>query len=180
MTFVIVGKDHDDLADGSGKAKLTFGMKNLMASTRQMNSSMTNAGSFEGSAMYSWLSGTIYPSLPAELKDAIKSVNKKTSSGGGSSVIRTDAMHLWLFAEIEVFGTASHSYTGEGTQYQYFTTESTRIKKLSNGAGAASYWWLRSPDEIDIDFFCYVFSSGEPANYYDPKTPMGVCFGFCI
>lgn len=180
LTFVIVGKNHDDLADGSGKAKLTFGMKELMASTRQMNSSSTNVGSFAGSAMYSWLSGTIYPNLPTELKDAIKAVNKKTSSGRATSTIRTDEMHLWLFAEIEVFGTVTCSFAGEGAQYQYFTDESKRIKKLSNGAGAASRWWLRSPDELDIDFFCCVLDSGRTSNLYSPTTSMGVCFGFCI
>lgn len=180
LTFVIVGKNHDDLADGSGKAKLTFGMKELMASTRQMNSSQTNIGSFAGSAMYSWLSGTIYPNLPVDLRDVIKAVDKKTSSGRATSTIRTDEMHLWLFAEIEVFGTVTCSFAGEGAQYQYFTDESKRIKKLSNGAGAASRWWLRSPDELDIDFFCCVLDSGRTSNLYSPTTSMGVCFGFCI
>lgn len=179
LTFVIVGKDHDDLADGSGKAPLTFGMKNLMAETRQMNSSNTNAGSFAGSAMYSWLSGTIYPNLPTELKDAIKAVNKKTSAGDASSSIRTDPMYLWLFAEIEVFGTTTYSYTGEGTQYPYFATAAERIKRLSNGSGAASYWWERSPSHIiPGDYFCLVSVDGDMA--YTAVSPQGVCFGFCI
>lgn len=179
LTFVIVGKDHDDLADGSGKAPLTFGMKNLMAKTRKMNSSNTSSGSFAGSAMYSWLSGTIYPNLPTELKDAIKAVNKKTSSGGGSSSIRTDAMYLWLFAEIEVFGSTTYSYAGEGTQYPYFATLAERIKRLSNGAGAASYWWERSPRRNTSTRFCSVDTSGLA---YDnaAENSYGVCFGFCI
>lgn len=179
LTFVIVGKDHDDLADGSGKAPLTFGMKNLMAETRKMNSSNTNSGSFAGSAMYSWLSGTIYPNLPTELKDAIKAVNKKTSSGGSSSAIRTDAMYLWLFAEIEVFGSTTNSFVGEGTQYPYFATLAERIKRLSNGAGAASYWWERSPRRNSSGYFCYVDTSGS-ANYAAASNSNGVCFGFCI
>ena len=179
LTFAIMGKNMDDLADGSGKAGLTFGMTQLMASTRQMNSSNTNAGSFAGSAMYSWLSGTIYPNLPAELKDAIKAVNKKTSSGGGSSVIRTDPMYLWLFAEIEVFGKTTYSYAGEGTQYPYFATAAERIKRLSNGAGAASYWWERSPDTYGSGNFCGVTTSGA-ASYSGADDSRGVCFGFCI
>lgn len=179
LTFVIVGKDHDDKSDGSGKAPLTFGMKNLMAEIRQMNSSNTNAGSFAGSAMYSWLSGTIYPNLPTELKDAIKAVNKKTSSGGGSSAIRTDSMYLWLFAEIEVFGTTAYSYAGEGTQYPYFATAAERIKRLSNGSGAASHWWERSPFRNSSNSFCFVGTSGSANNSY-ANFSRGVCFGFCI
>ena len=180
LTFAIMGKNMDDLADGSGKAGLTFGMTQLMASTRQMNSSNTNAGSFAGSAMYSWLSGTIYPNLPAELKDAIKAVNKKTSSGGGSSAIRTDAMYLWLFSEIEVFGKTTYSYAGEGTQYPYFATSAERIKRLSNGAGAASYWWERSPYSGNSGPFCAVNPSGSAHVYYYSAASYGVCFGFCI
>lgn len=179
LTFAIMGKNMDDLADGSGKAGLTFGMTQLMAARRQMNSSNTNSGSFAGSAMYSWLSGTIYPNLPTELKDAIKAVNKKTSAGGGSSVIRTDAMYLWLFSEIEVFGTTTYSRAGEGTQYPYFATSSERIKRLSNGTGAASYWWERSPSRNDSYYFCNVIPSGS-ANSYGASHSSGVCFGFCI
>ena len=180
LTFVIVGKDHDDLADGSGKAPLTFGMKNLMAETRQMNATNTNSGSFAGSAMYSWLSGTIYPNLPTELKDAIKAVNKKTSAGDASSSIRTDPMYLWLFSEIEVFGTTTYSYAGEGTQYPYFATAAERIKRLSNGAGAASHWWERSPDRNTSRHFCIVNPSGSANNSYLASVSYGVCFGFCI
>lgn len=182
LTFAIMGKNMDDLADGSGKAGLTFGMTQLMASTRQMNSSNTNSGSFAGSAMYSWLSGTIYPNLPTELKDAIKAVNKKTSSGGSSSVIRTDAMYLWLFSEIEAFGTANLSYAGEGTQYPYFATAAERIKRLSNGAGNASDWWERSPQRSYDNIFCFVDTSGSANGYFNGPAALshGVCFGFCI
>ena len=179
LTFAIMGKNMDDLADGSGKAGLTFGMTQLMAATRQMNSSNTNAGSFAGSAMYSWLSGTIYPNLPTELKDAIKAVNKKTSVGGGSSSIRTDPMYLWLFSEIEVFGTTTYSVAGEGTQYPYFATAAERIKRLSNGSGAASYWWERSPYTNGSNLFCRVTPSGA-ADATGAGASYGVCFGFCI
>lgn len=182
LTFAIMGKNMDDLADGSGKAPLTFGMKNLMAETRQMNATNTNGSSFAGSVMYSWLSGTIYPNLPTELKDAIKAVNKKTASGGGSSSassIRTDAMYLWLFSEIEVFGTTTYSYAGEGQQYPYFATADNRIKRLSNGAGNASYWWERSPNQNSSLTFCRVGTSGS-ANNGGAGGSYGVCFGFCI
>ena len=179
LTFAIMGKNMDDLADGSGKAHLTFGMTQLMETRRQMNGTNTNVGSFAGSEMYSWLSGTIYPNLPTELKDAIKAVNKKTSAGDASSSIRTDAMYLWLFSEIEVFGTTTYSYAGEGTQYPYFATAAERIKRLSNGAGATSYWWERSPRRTGSGGFCDVDTSGS-AGGNGASYSHGVCFGFCI
>ena len=179
LTVAIMDFYHDDLADGSGKAPITFGMTQLMAATRQMNGTNTNSGSFAGSSMYSWLSGSVYSGLNSELKKAIKAVNKKTSAGETSSIIRTDAMYLWLFSEVEVFGTTTYSYSGEGLQYPYFATASERIKKLSNGTGAVSYWWERSPIQSNRNNFCRVDTSGS-ANNFSASSSRGVCFGFCI
>lgn len=180
LTFVILGKDHDDRADGSGKAKLSIGMKDCMAQTRQMNATNTNAGSFIGSAMYDWLSGTLYPSLPDDLKNSITKVNKKTSAGGGSSTIETDAMDLWLLAEIEVFGAVTYSVAGEGTQYDYYTTAGNRIKRLSNDAGTATYWWERSPYGSNGNSFCFITPSGQGLGNDGSTTSYGVSWCFCI
>lgn len=161
LTLVIMGFNHDDKADGSGKAGITFGMKNLMASTRQMNSSNTNRGGFTGSAMYTWLTGTLLPALPSDLQAVLKSVNKKTSAGSHSSTINTNAMKVFLFSEIEIFGSVTDSKSGEGSQYDYFATAANRRKYLSNGSGSAKAWWERSPIGT--------------ASY-----SRGVCFGFCV
>lgn len=182
LTAQIVGFDHDDLSDGSGKAGITFGLQNLMASTRQMNSSNTNAGGFTGSDMYDWLQSTLLNSLPSDLRAVIKSVNKKTSAGNGSSTINTNAMKIFLFSEIEIFGSVTYSKPGEGEQYSRFATASSRIKRLSNGSGSASRWWERSPygnDSIGFNYFCSVDSSGNAATNGDDDS-RGVCFGFCI
>ena len=59
LTLAIMDFDHDDLADGTGKAGITFGLKNLMAETRTINSTNTSNGGFTGSAMYTWLQGDL-------------------------------------------------------------------------------------------------------------------------
>lgn len=179
LTFVIVGKDHDDKSDGTGKAKLTFGMTQLMSNTRQMNGSNTNAGSFAGSALYAHLRDTILPGMPEELRAAIKPVNKPTSSGSQNSTIRNDSMSLWLFSEVEIFGRTTYSFGGEGFQYPYFATAANRIKRLFNGMGEVSIWWERSPYSDDSRRFCCVPTSGT-AYYHYASTLYGVCFGFCI
>ena len=112
-----MGFNHDDLASG-GKAGITFGMKNLMATTRRMNASNTNSGGFTGSEMYSWLQNTLLPTLPSDLQAVLKSVNKKTSAGSQSSTINTNSMKLFLFSEIEIFGSTTYSKAGEGLAVQ--------------------------------------------------------------
>lgn len=178
LTVEIVGFNHDDLASG-GKAGITFGLKNLMANTRQMNSSSTNAGGFTGSDMYDWLQGTLLNSLPSDLRAVLKSVNKKTSAGSQSSTINTNAMKIFLFSEIEIFGSVTYSKSGEGSQYSRFATASSRIKYLSNGSGSANIWWERSPYGYNAISFCGVNSSGGAANG-SANYSWGVCFGFCV
>lgn len=178
LTVEIVGFNHDDLASG-GKAGITFGLKNLMANTRQMNSSNTNAGGFTGSDMYDWLQGTLLNSLPSDLRAVLKSVNKKTSAGSQSSTINTNAMKIFLFSEIEIFGSVTYSKSGEGSQYSRFATASSRIKYLSNGSGSADLWWERSPYGDGSGFFCTVNSNGA-ANTNAANSSWGVCFGFCV
>lgn len=178
LTVEIVGFNHDDLASG-GKAGITFGLKNLMANTRQMNSSNTNAGGFTGSDMYDWLQGTLLNSLPSDLRAVLKSVNKKTSAGSQSSTINTNAMKIFLFSEIEIFGSVTYSKSGEGSQYSRFATASSRIKYLSNGSGSADGWWERSPYGSNSSYFCFVYNSGS-AYSYNAGGSRGVCFGFCV
>lgn len=178
LTVEIVGFNHDDLASG-GKAGITFGLKNLMANTRQMNSSNTNAGGFTGSDMYDWLQGTLLNSLPSDLRAVLKSVNKKTSAGSQSSTINTNAMKIFLFSEIEIFGSVTYSKSGEGSQYSRFATASSRIKYLSNGSGSANNWWERSPYGNSSSAFCNV-NSGGTASLDSAHTSRGVCFGFCV
>ncbi len=178
MTIVIMGFNHDDLTKG-GKADVTFGLKNLMASTRAMNSSNVNSGGFAGSAMYTWLQGTMLADLPDEWQAIIVPVNKKTSAGGASSAINTNSMKLFLFSEIEIFGTTTYSAAGEGSQYAYFTTAANRIKYLSNGTGSANIWWERSPYSGNSTYLCYVSSVGN-AYANSAGSSGGVCFGFCV
>lgn len=178
LTLVILDFNHDDLESG-GKAGITFGMKNLMAETRQMNSTDTNVNGFTGSNIYTWLQGTLFSYLPSDLQNVIKNVNKKTSAGNKSDVINTNAMKMFLFSEIEVTGQSSLSFAGEGTQYSYFSTTTNRTKKLSNGSGAAEAWWERSPTNTGAKQFCKILSSG--FNMADGASwKYGVCFGFCV
>jgi len=178
LTLMIYGFNHDDLTAG-GKASITFGLKNLMATTRQMEATNTNANGYTGSAMYTWLTGELYNSLPADLQSLIKAVNKKTSGGNQSTTINTNSMKVFLFSEIECFGTVTYSVAGEGSQYPVFTDAASRIKYLTNGAGSANAWWERSPRSTGSTSFCYVNSGGSASNY-NASNYYGVCFGFCI
>ncbi len=182
VTLVILGFNHDDLADGSGKAGITFGMKNLLATKYPMNSSNTNEGGWESSAMRTSTMATLLSQLPSDLQSVIKQVSKKATAGSQSTTITTSTDKLFLFSEVELDATTTTGYASEGEQYEYWKTRNTdneRIKKLSNGTGSAVGWWLRSPFTSYTTLFRYIYFSGVVDGYVASDS-RGVCFGFCI
>ena len=172
----IVDFSHDDKADGSGKAGLTFGLKDCLNIAYQMNSSNTNAGGWGSCDLRATLRGDIWNQLPSDLRGVIKEVTKKASAGNSSSTISSYTDTLFLYAEKEIIGSTRHSVNGEGTQYARFTTSNTRIKMLN---GSATHWWLRSPHSGSATSFCVVLSSGM-VDYIDASFAHGVAFGFCV
>ena len=184
VTLVILGFDHDDLT-GGGKAGMTIGMKNLLATTYRMNATATNEGGWDESEMRTSTMATLLSQLPSDLQGVIKQVNKKATAGGASTSITTSADKLWLLAEVEVDGTTSAGYADEGEQYEYWktvkdgTVAADRKKYLSNGSGSASIWWLRSPSVSSSNDFRCISSSGNVSSINADNT-YGVSFGFCI
>ena len=184
VTLVILGFDHDDLT-GGGKAGISIGMKNLLATKYRMNATATNEGGWDESEMRTSTMATLLSQLPSDLQGVIKQVNKKATAGGASTSITTSADKLWLLAEVEVDGTTSAGYADEGEQYEYWktvkdgTVAADRIKYLSNGSGSANTWWLRSPSVSGSTYFRNFDSTGGVSNVSANYT-RGVSFGFCV
>lgn len=171
----IIGFNHDDKVSG-GKAAYSFQLVDCLNQTQQMNSSNTNTGGWNGSAMRGRMS-TYKSQLPATLRNVIKTVKKKSGTGGGSSSgTQQTNDDLFLLSEIEIFGTTTYSVAGEGTQYEWYKAGNSRIKKVN---GSASYWSERSPRSGHTSLFCLVDSSGN-AYYGDANYSCGVSFGFCV
>ena len=171
----IIGFNHDDKVSG-GKAAYSFQLVDCLNQTQQMNTSNTNTGGWNGSAMRGRMS-TYKSQLPAALRNVIKTVKKKSGTGGGSSSgTQQTNDDLFLLSEIEIFGTTTYSVAGEGTQYEWYKAGNSRIKKVN---GSASYWWERSPYSGNTTIFCIVNSSGN-ADINGAGTSRGVSFGFCV
>lgn len=178
-TIDIIGKNHDDYADGSGKAPLTFQMHECYSSRYAMNPSNTNTGGWTSSQMRTGWLVNILNVMPSEVKSAIKEVNKLTSKGGVNSGINTTADKLFLLSDVEVFGTNAQSFAGEGTRYAYYASN-VKTKSLITEVGKSdSAWWLRSPFKDNNTSFCYVNTSGVAKNSTSNST-YGVAAAFCF
>jgi len=171
----IIGFNHDDKVSG-GKAAYSFQLVDCLNQTQKMNTSNTNTGGWNGSAMRGRMS-TYKSQLPAALRNVIKTVKKKSGTGGGSSSgTQQTNDDLFLLSEIEIFGTTTYSVAGEGTQYEWYKAGNSRIKKVN---GSADYWWERSPCSGYTSTFCCVNGSGY-ADYSYAYGSIGVSFGFCV
>jgi hypothetical protein len=168
----IIGINHDDYSDGFGKAPFTFQLHDCYGELKNMNSYRTNNGGWTSCVMRQTHLPAILSKMPTEVRNNIREVNKLTSAGNQSATINTTADKLFLLSEIEIFGSVSHSKSGEGTQYDYYKAGNSRAK---DGAGS---WWERGPNGNDSKHFCFVLrgnASSANANY-----ATGVAFGFCF
>ncbi len=177
--FRIVGIDHDDLADGTGKAHLTLISEKTLVN-HKMNSSTTNAGGWESSAMRTYLNGDYMNTvIPDAVAGSIKSVSKKSFDyNGGSRISQTTSDKLWIPSFTEVGFNASQSSTvfntEGGSAYAYFTDSASRKKK-----GTSTSWWLRSADS-SYSLCFYIVLSDSDYYYYSASNSYGVALGFCI
>ena len=176
----IIGFDHDTLttADGSRtKAGITFQLVDCLNTAYSMNGSNTNSGGWNGSTMRTSTMATLLNQFPAALENVLKSVNKQSGTGGGStSGTQTTHDKLFLLSEVEIFGTTTYSVSGEGTQYAYYKAGNSKNKKIN---GFANNWWERSPRSGDTNYFCCVTDSGTTGGN-GAGISFGVSFGFCV
>ena len=168
----IIGKNHDEYSDDSGKAPLTFQLHDCYGDTKKMNSSDTNSGGWLQSEMRTTHLPAILALMPTEVQNGIREVLKKTFISGTSSMIVGQSDKLFLLSQAEIFGSES----GEGTQYDYYKAGNSKVKKWN---GSAVAWWERSPSAGSSTSFCVVSSSGD-ANGDIASLSRGVAFGFCF
>lgn len=196
--YVIIGIEHDDLVtaiNGKTKAAITIQTERMLyldTTTEYnnsydtlheygyMNSSSTNSGGWEGCARRAWCNNVYKKCLPAYIQNMMKQVKKLTSAESQNSTIKASNDYAFLLSEIEIFGRITHSFAGEGKQYQYFkNATANNYKKPRYGSIYASgYYWERSPRSAS-NHFCGVSIDGS-ASYDDASSAYGVAPCLCI
>ena len=174
----IAAMDTDALADGSGTAAITWVAKQLLVTSKQMNTTSTNANGYPATNVmkpYLAENGVIWNKLPAALKTMIKAVSK-TSYDKTTGADLTSIEKLWIPSAREVYG--GTSYEKSGPVYSDILSDSTSRKRKKFGASSFDIWWLRSAFSSSDTYFRYVNSSGSLIYYYATASS-GVCLGFC-
>ena len=168
LEYRIIGINHDDLADGSGKAGLTFEATNNVLGAQRMNATNSNAGGWEKSELRGRLNpGDLWTLLPAEIQSKAKAVTKMTDNKGGGSAGTSSATtdKVFLLSSTEVWG----NLDGDGTQYEYYKSKGVSTSSYS-GASSSSSHWTRSVNPSYSKYFRYVDSHGDLHNGYAAYT----------
>lgn len=183
--YVIIGIEHDDLVtaiNGKTKAAITIQTERMLyldTTTEYntsynashecgyINESSTNSGGWEGCARRTWCNNVYKKCLPTYIQNMMKQVKKLTSAGSKSSTIKISNDYAFLLSEIEIFGSTTCSYAGEGKQYQYFknATANKYKKPYFSGSFVSGRYWERSPYSNSEKNFCHMDMNGKP--YYE-------------
>lgn len=208
----IIGFNHNSSREGSGRIHFqlaktalsggtdicfTDGSYNSTGSSAafRMNTSRTNSGGWNSSYMRNNICGTsktstsgrIMGAIPADLRNALKSVTKytdNTANGGGSvsSYVTATTDFFFLLSEYEVFGNITYGNTYEANyqqQYAYYSAGNSKVKYRYNSTGSAAYWWLRSPRAGNSYYFVLVYTDGT-VNNGNAHGSLGFAPGFCV
>lgn len=196
----IIGFNHDDKADGSGKAGVTFETVNCL-NTKYDYTQISAAASDQTVYSHGWASEhftlrtqtlpAIFNTLPSDLQAAIKPVTKKTyaryiidNTVYQERITTTDNLFLLSVYEVQGYDTwITSNYDGsDGTQYAYYTNSlvgSAILKKFCGATGSAD-WGTRTQNNIST-YYGYNTSGSRVSAFKVYKgLAHGVSFGFCI
>lgn len=206
----IIGFNHNSSLEGSGRIHFQFaktalsGGKDICfcdaaynstgsSAAFRMNTSNVNSGGWRDSYMRNNICGTsktstsgrIMGAIPAELRNALKSVTKYTNNTGNSSssgAVTATTDYFFLLSEYEVLGNITYSNSYEANyqqQYAYYSAGNSKVKNQHNSTGSAAYWWLRSPSASYSSNFMRVNTSGTTNGNY-ANLSLGFAPGFCV
>ena len=188
----IIGINHDELADGSGKAGLTFlcdGVVNRTAG--HMNSNPTNSGGWEKSDLRKMINSSEYlnkfddsfTSLIVPVKKVSNNIGGGRANKDAKCTTTIDKLFVLSYSEIvpTSYWEAEFPWTSsEGYQYEAFKGKVTD----NHGANTAlrEMWdsWLRTCSVDDSAHFFMLESDGNPTRIQTPTSTEGFRFAFCF
>ncbi len=187
-----IGYNCDRDKSNTSRNTLTFHTKNCLANTTVFGSSN---GKWTGSTVRT-LCTSYYNAFPG--KASVATVSKGTATTTDSSQNATPTYQdetVFLPSDCEMgFPKGMDWQNGKGyaasynefckqntskTSYQYYTSNSSRIKYYGDSGTSAAYYWERSLRYNYTDIACVVFSDGKP-NYSYYNNGYGFAPAFVI
>ena len=161
------------------KNHILWTFKNVVLQ-RQMNSSNTNTGGYNASAMKTYLNGVFALGLGSALgsRDYLYTINRAISSKGSTEWVRNT---VFLPTEVEVFGVATYGddQNAWNTNIQYPIYRDSSYYRCKKYNGSRTWWWEATPCASDSTGFCHVYRNGNSNNANASNSIGGVAPAFC-
>lgn len=179
-TFEIVGFNHDDLADGTGKAGITLMSVGAFYCDYFCGTSASSSYYWDTSKLRNKLNATTFNSLPDDVRAHIKEVTKLSAKGSTVTIVET-VDKIFVPSATEMVGEKSYKnyvIAGQGAQYARFTTAANRKKVSlgSDGTASTNYqpYLLRGRAKTR-DATIIISNSGAVAVSSGALAPIGFC-----
>ena len=170
FTAIILDFDHDNLADKSGKASISFGLKEVL-------SQRTSGFQYPTSYARSYLLDTVFPTIEPELSAVIVPVikiNKYTTYDDPNTrfhSLNSTSDAIFMFGVSEVGFTRFDDPNLDGTLYPYYSIQSNRAKGKQ---WATRLGYYSNPTS---NYIWHVYEDGSTGGY---NTSAYITFGFCV
>ena len=195
LEYRIIGINHDDLADGSGKAGLTFlttstGIRSGMNAVTGTWADSNSGGWKEAKLRQKMNSGEIWNLMPSDFQSKVKSVKKLTNNVSGRSEYKNAAVtatsdKLFLLSHSEIvpisFWASDYPWTSsEGTQYEAFKGKVTNSYSSNPAIAIGGNWWERSVAPGCSAAFLFVENDGSSYHNAGLAASLCVCPAWCF
>ena len=161
------------------KNHILWTFKNVVLQ-RQMNSSDTNTGGYNASAMKTYLDGVFALGLGSALgsSDYLYTISRAISKKGSTEWVRNT---VFLPTEVEVFGVATYGddQNAWNTNIQYPIYRDSSYYRCKKYNGSRAWWWEATPNASDSTSFCYVRRNGNSGGSTASSSVGGVAPAFC-
>ena len=176
-TVEIIGFNHDDLANGTGKAPITIALKDAVMQSYKLSTTIGATSNWSNYPLRTEIQ-KFYNLLPEDIRAVVKPVKKKYLWGTAMSTYSygesTDT--VWALSMAEVFGGNKYE---DGTHYaERFPDKNSRIKSQSGSTYACRYF-LRSATHAYNGYWNMVETNGTEGGA-DKNYTVYLHFGFCV
>lgn len=182
VNMQIAGIDVDDLADGSGKAPISWISKELLATEKCWNPELSGTtegtgtiGGWEKSEIRAYINDTIQPLIPENVRGMIKTVTKYSysydSSGSAVDSKATDDF-VWIPSYREAYGGTKRETVG--VEYTKLFVDGNSRKKAKAGDTTIKEWWTRTASSTTGVDTVYA-SSGTSSIVASRPIALGFC-----
>ena len=161
------------------KNHILWTFKNVVLQ-RQMNSSDTNTGGYNASAMKTYLDGVFALGLGSALgsSDYLYTISRAISKKGSTEWVRNT---VFLPTEVEVFGVATYGddQNAWNTNIQYPIYRDSSYYRCKKYNGSRAWWWEATPRASNSTYFCIVDYGGYSNGNVASNSGGGVAPAFC-